>query len=189
MNRERINKLAASYQDGNDRALSELFSAVNPLIEQASLEVEPFVEDFTKFDCRVVRNIEKLLETFDRATQDFYSAVKGVVNQDKARFIRRNSRKRNEDVMFSALEGQSEEDLGLQFEAANTDPEDEIMYRERVTLLAQGDPKKELVLSQWSKGAEDKSISELLAQRYGGLAESHRKFITRFKTDCQTALS
>ncbi|PAE24022.1 hypothetical protein [Bacillus sp. 7894-2] len=188
MNKTKLNELVLAYQNGSELALADLFNAVNPLIERASKEVEPFVDDFTKFDCRVVREIQRQIDSFEYGKHDFLAAVKTIISQSKARFIRRNSRKKDNYVSMVALEGNGDEDLGYQFEADGR-TEDYVMFKERVTLLAQGNPKKETILLQWSRGAEDKSISELLAQLYGGKAESHRKFIQRFKTDCKELLS
>lgn len=187
MNKQKLNGLVLAYQNGDDTALAELFTTVNPMIERASLEVEPFLEDFTKFDCRVVREIKRQIDSFEYGRHDFLAAVKTIISQSKARFIRRNSRKSEGYVSMTALEGDGDENLGYQFESIES-TEHDVFFKERVTLLAQGNPKKQTVLLQWSKGAEDKAISELLAQLHGGKAESHRKFIQRFKTECRNQL-
>jgi len=188
MNKQHLNGLVLAYQNGNDAALNDLFAAVNPMIERASAEVEPFLDDFTKFDCRVIREISRQLKTFDYGRHDFLAMVKVIIQQSKSRFIKRNSRKSEGYVSMTSLEGDGEEDLGYQFES-NANTEYDVEFNERVTLLAQGNPKKKCVLLQWSRGAEDKAISELLAQLYGGKAESHRKFIQRFKTECRNRLA
>ena len=187
MNKQRLNGLVLAYQNGDNMALTELFTAVNPLIERASLEVEPFIEDFTKFDCRVVREVKRQIDSFEYGKHDFVATVKTIISQSKSRFIRRNSRKSEGYVSMTALEGTGDEDLGYQFRS-NESTEHDVLFKERVTLLAQGNPKKQTILLQWSKGTEDKAISELLAQLYGGKAESHRKFIQRFKTECRNQL-
>lgn len=187
MKKHELNSLVLAHQNGDATAINDLFSAVHPLIERASVEVEPFLDDFTKFDCRVLREINRQLSTFEHGKHDFLAMAKTIISQSKARFIRRDSRKRESLVSMNALEGTGEEDLGFQFQSSSN-VEDDISFKERVTLLAQGNPKKQTVLLQWSKGAEDKAISELLAQLYGGKAESHRKFVQRFKTECRARL-
>jgi DNA-directed RNA polymerase specialized sigma subunit len=188
MNKQRLNELVLAYQDGNESAVNDLFQAINPLIERTSLEIERLTDDATKFDCRMIYKLKKLIEKFDATKgHDFLSSAKALITQEKSDFMKRRKRKR-EDVSMSALEGESEEDLGYQFESKEN-TEHDVLFKERVTLLAQGNPKRQMVLIQWSKGADDKSISVMLAHHFGGKAESHRKFVTRFKTECRDRLT
>jgi hypothetical protein len=193
MNKQHINQMVLAYQNGDDTAMSDIFNAINPMIEKASREIEPFVEDFTKFDCRMVKKVQRLIQNFEYGKHDFLAAVKAIISKDKAQYIRRNTRKSEGYVSMTVLEGgnkseEGEESLGYQFKSKDN-TEHDVEFKERVTLLAQGNPKKETILLQWSRGAEDKAISELLAQLYGGKAESHRKFIQRFKTECRDRLA
>ncbi len=189
MNKAQINSLVLAYQNGDETAMANLFDFINPMIEQASREVEPYLDDFTKFDCRVVREIKRLMDNFEYGKHDFISGVKTQISLSKARFIRRDSRKNGNYVSMTTLEGDGGDDnLGFQFKS-NSDVESEVAFTERVTELAQGDPRRETILLQWSKGSEDLAISELLAQLYGGKATGHRSFIKRFKTECRNILS
>lgn len=184
MNKAQVNALVVGYRNGNELALEEIFRMVNPLIENASRIIEKVSDDPTKFDCRVLLKIKKAIE--DPSVKDFGGYVKTIIGNEKSDFLNRRKRKR-EDISMAALEGDSDSDLGYQFES-NEDVEDDVMFKERVALLAQGNSKKETILLQWSRGAEDKSISELLAQLFGGKAESHRKFIQRYRTECRDRL-
>jgi DNA-directed RNA polymerase specialized sigma24 family protein len=185
MNKTQVNMLVADYRNGNELALDEIFRKVNPLIESASRIIEKVSDDPTKFDCRVLLKIKKAVE--DPTIRDFAGYVKTIIGNERSDFLNRRRRKR-EDISMAALEGESDEDLGYQFKSTDN-TEHDVEFKERVTLLAQGNPKKESILQQWSRGAEDKAISELLAQRFGGKAESHRKFIQRFKTECRNRLA
>ena len=188
MEKRKLNQLVVEYQNGNSEVVDDIFKAINPMIEKASRDIEKFVDDFTKFDCRMVTKAKQLIETFDDSRDDFLAIFKTRLTREKAQFIKRNSRKHERQTSMATLEGDGEEDLGYQFKSS-ADVEAEIEFKERVTLLAQGNPKKETILSQWSKGATDTSISELLAQLYGGNAKSHRVFVARFKTECRTRLA
>lgn len=185
MNKSLVNALVVDYRDGNELALAEIFRKINPLIENASRIIEKVSDDPTKFDCRVLLKIKKAIE--DPSIKDFAGYVKTIIGNEKSDFLTRRKRKR-EDISMAAMEGDSDEDLGYQFKSSS-DTEQDVIFKDRVTLLAQGNPKKETILLQWSRGAEDKSISELLAQLYGGKAESHRKFVQRFKTECRSRLA
>ena len=68
--------------------------------------------------------------------------------------------------------------------------ESEVIARKTTTLLAQGDRRKGLILSEWTNGNNaDLDISYVLANVLGGNSESHRKYIQRFRISCQKALS
>lgn len=191
--REKLNRLAASYQEGNKEARDELFRKITPIIEKASSELERFTNNYTEFDCRILLKVKKLVETFDRRRErNFIGIVKTLVDREKTDFIRRRSR-RLEEVSIDAMENpDGEEDLGFQFEdpLARVEEQvlDEELVKEKIALLAKDDPRRKTVLIEWSKGTNNTTISDLLAQIYGGKAETHRKFITRFRTDCQKAL-
>lgn len=189
--KQQLNSLATAYQHGDELALKGLFETLNPMIERASREVENYIDDFTKFDCRVVTEIKRLLETFDEDKHDFLSAAKAVITKSKARYIKRNSRKVERYVSMNTMESPDDggDELGYQFEGRSPDVEEATLFKETVTLLAQGNEKKLVILSQWSKGAEDKAISELLAKQFGGKATGHRSFIKRFKTECRNRLA
>lgn len=187
--REEINSLVVSYQQGSEEALNDLFRAVNPIIEQASNELDRFVIDVTKFDCRVITKVKKLAETFSKERHDFMAAVKAVISNEKADFAKRRSRHLEEiSYEFLAEPDDGEDNLGYQFADYGEDVEEEVIFQEKIALLAQGDSRKEAILSQWTKGATDTSISELLAQQFGGKSDSHRKFITRFKSELRGKL-
>ncbi len=185
MNKSQVNALVQDYRNGNELALDDIFRKVNPLIENASRIVEKVSDDPTKFDCRVLLRIKRALT--DPDVKDFAGYVKTIIGNEKSDFLTRRKRKR-EDISMTALEGDGDEDLGYQFQSKD-DTENYVEFKERVTLLAQGNPKKETILKQWSRGAEDKAISELLAQLYGGKASGHRSFIKRFKTECRNKLA
>jgi hypothetical protein len=185
LNKVLVNELAADYRNGNELALDEIFRKLNPLIENASRIIEKVSDDPTKFDCRVLLKIKKAID--DPNIKDLAGYVKTIIGNEKSDFLTRRKRKR-EDISMTKFEGDGDEDLGYQFESTSN-TEHDIEFKERVTELAQGDPIKETILLQWSRGAENKSISELLAQLYGGKAETHRKTVQRFKTECKARLS
>ncbi|MCY9532927.1 hypothetical protein M5X04_26825 [Paenibacillus alvei] len=67
--------------------------------------------------------------------------------------------------------------------------DDALMVNERIASLAGDDSRRRFVLKAWSEGFYNESeLATLLAQRYGGNARSHCKFIQRFKTECREKL-
>lgn len=189
MNKKELNEAVAAYQSGDESELSRIFETVNPLIEKASEEVAKYEPNFIKFDCRVIKLLQQVIEKFDRDSHDFLSAAKALIDRNKAQYIRRAKKRRQPEVLLSALESTSDDEQGYQFEDVLANVENQVTFQEKVTLLAQGDEKKELILLQWSGGVNDSTIATLLAQRFGGKSESHRKYIGRFKSSCQSKLT
>jgi hypothetical protein len=184
LNKTQVNTLVAEYRDGNELALDEIFRKVNPFIENASMIIEKASDDVTKFDCRVLLKIKKAMD--DPSVRDFAGYVKTIIGNEKSDFLTRRKRKRK-DLSMTSLEGDGDEELGYQFESTSNTVDD-VLFKEQVTLLAQGNRIKELILDQWSKGARDSSISVMLAHQFGGNSESHRKTIQRFRNDCKIRL-
>ncbi|MMZ61827.1 hypothetical protein D1872_239970 [compost metagenome] len=61
---------------------------------------------------------------------------------------------------------------------------------EKIAFLAEGDSRKLAILKAWTYQAlNDSDTAILLAQNYGGNTESHRRYVTRFKSRCQKALA
>lgn len=188
VSREVINEWVRDYKNGNEGAIDGIFEAVRPIIEESSRELEPYVTVFTKFDCSVIKKLRRLAKTFNEGEHDFMSAAKAIILREKADFFKRRS-DIDSEISKELLEGEDEEELGYQFEDVSADVEAEVLYKEKVDLLAQDDERKKVVLEHWTKGASDSSISELLAQLFGGKSESHRKFVRRFRKECQRILS
>lgn len=183
MNKEQLNNLVISYQGGNEEALNDIFRTVSPLVERASEDLEGIVNDVTKFDCRILLKVKNLADDFSEETRDFLSIVKTLISKEKSDFIKRRS-KHLEEVSLEYLETPKENDLGFQLKDPLAGIEDKVLFKEKVTLLAQGDQRRNKILTEWSKGTNDKGVSLMLAHQLGGNPESHRKFITRFKTEC-----
>lgn len=190
MDKTQLNILVASYQGGDELALTGIFNSINPIIERTSRELERFVEDSTKFDCRMALKVKKLIETFDKEKHDFYSAVKAIASKEKADFLRRRSRK-GQHVSMDKLESPEGADVGgYQFRDTRTNTEEEVLLKEKIALLTQGDSRKEIIVSEWSKGVQDdKSIALLLTQQFGGSIHTQRSFLQRFRLKCRSLLT
>lgn len=67
--------------------------------------------------------------------------------------------------------------------------ESEVVAKELTALLAK-DGRTKIILESWTDGNDNiSSISDTLARVLGGNAESHRKFIHRFKDQCHDTLA
>lgn len=190
MDKQKLNSLVVSYKGGNELSLNEIFNTIQPLIEKAVTDISGFVDDTTKFECRMLLKAKRLAETFDeRKHKSFYGAVKAVISKEKTYYLKKKAREcelLSLDLMESS---DGDERAGYQFEDGSANVERDVLFKEKISLLAQGDSRKEIILSEWSKGVkDDKSIAMLLAQQYGGSIETHRSFLYRFRTKCQSLL-
>ncbi|MBU5266242.1 hypothetical protein [Virgibacillus proomii] len=82
-------------------------------------------------------------------------------------------------------EDNSKEDI--EFEPLDTlaDVEADVLNKETINLLAEGDRQKKVILEAWSLGNTNNSlISRALADALGGNPESYRKSVNRFKKRC-----
>lgn len=188
MKSSHLNSLVDSYQNGDELALVGIFDAVNPLIEKASSELELLVDNYAKFDCRIVMKVKRLIETFDIDKHDFLSAVKAIIGNEKAFLINRSKNKPARISKEKMEEGRDGE-VGIELRSQYISVEDQVIFREKITLLAQGDERKTIILNQWLRGATDVSISQLLAQRFGGEVNTQWVFLKRFKKKCQRILA
>lgn len=88
---------------------------------------------------------------------------------------------------FSELTSSNNDDDEIIFEPEDVlaDVEGEMLQKEMITVLADGNHRKELILKLWSCGGYNGvEIARMLAHTFGGNPESHRKTITRLRTDC-----
>lgn len=95
--------------------------------------------------------------------------------------------------LFASVSHEDEEGQEIDYE-----PEDvlanvassELELRETVTLLAKDDQRRNTILTEWMNGnTNDVNIAGILADTLGGKAVSHRKYIQRFRIECQKQLS
>lgn len=68
--------------------------------------------------------------------------------------------------------------------------DDDLITKEKIARLAANDPRKLAILTAWTyECINDTETAAMLAQRFGGNSESHRKYIQRFRTACQENLA
>ena len=96
-------------------------------------------------------------------------------------------------MLFNELESnEDEEGQVIEFEPLDVlaNVESEVIRNETIALLAEGDRIKSMVLQSWSDGNDNNaSISRTLASTFGGNAESHRRAVNRFRTECRKQLT
>lgn len=161
-------------------------------IHSVSDRIRGRVVDQTLFEDRCIKRVGGYL-IGDTSRTENRRYVDRLINEVAAEAVRRN--KREEAELFSTLiadEEEGEEVPEIEFDPIDVlaNVESEIIAKETVALLAEGDLKKEFVLQSWADGVSSVlEISRSLARSYGGNVETHRKSVNRFRTFCRTELS
>lgn len=195
MDNEQLNSLAIKAKNGDWLSMWQLKGYFHSYIAQLSDTSRNHISSQEKFEDECFKLIEETVSRFDSSRGNFRQLV---VNSFKRRLGRMRSRYREKleryDVEFVPLrcrtstdeDGFQEYDVEDRLAAV----EAKILLNEKIASLAGSDPRKMAILNTWATSTiTDTLTADLLAQAYGGKAESHRKFVTRFKSQCQTALA
>lgn len=83
-----------------------------------------------------------------------------------------------------------DEDLTYEPEDLEVDIENDLILKETVALLTQGNRRKEIIVEAWLNGIYNTSkISRMITELLGGKDSSHRIFIQRFTKECLTKMT
>lgn len=150
-------------------------------------EVSRLVENTEKLEENIYKQLQKY---FEHEVHRTWKRIKYLIDREvkKAR-----ERFGLESRTFSEIAVTSKDGSELVF-----DPEDELALISRnveakedikkVISLATDDRKK-IALNGLMDGDTVTQVSETLERHFGGNTETHRKFITRFRKDCRSAVN
>ncbi|MFN2748059.1 hypothetical protein ACINLE_06940 [Bacillus sp. z60-18] len=160
-------------------------SGAIPYVVREAEKLAHLIPDFTSFEQECYQAIGYALERYVDNGREKKVLIQRTIKQVKARVLK-NRRSRNE----VAIEAINEEGTVWEPEDVSENVVGKVLLKEKVALLAQGDPRRTLILDTWIRGCtNDTDISTLLAQRFGGNARSHCRFIQRFRAHCQSQLT
>lgn len=186
MKKEQLNMLATSAQKGCVHSRDRILSYFTPIIRRESQRIWYLVKDETFFEAECYKHILQAIKHFNPRKGDFISLAMSNIFRKRREHICRYSIGR--DTLLPLDHGEVSILETLKDDLA--DVPKKVLLNEKVALLAEGDIRKRLVLNEWMKGcADDSSIAAFLAKRIGGKKESHRRFITRFRTSCREILA
>lgn len=160
--------------------------AIVNLVEQASRSIWHRIPDVTSFEHTCYVNIGKELAKGN--VKSVIAMAKYYISRAIARHIKRTKYVRFKSVEEMASETEKHEDaMGYEPADVLANVESGLEIKEAITLLAKGDRKRKLILTEWANGStNDSELSDTLASVFGGQARSHCKFIQRFRIECQT---
>jgi len=196
VNEEKLNILVEEFRDGSEEALNTLCKMFLPVIQWHSEQIWHKIENQTEFECRCLLKIKKALANFDRHKGSFRSLVTNIIMREKYDFLARRKRKISDVVSLDEpLTDHEGNQAYLEVVDVLADVETSILSNhglmEKVALLAKGDPRRLAILKAWSEGeTNDLQLAKELACSFPEVSESgHRKFIQRFRIECQKRLA
>ena len=164
------------------------FPEVVRLVENASRQIWYKVKDETSFEYICYRNIGKAL------VEDDVKSVTGlayIIISKAAGWCIKNRPREKFSYIEDLAHNPDEEDVRIEVLDELADVESEVMANEMVAFLAEGDQRNEMILNAWKYGEFNFSaIAKDLAESFAGTkAESHRKHIQRFRSECERVLA
>jgi len=189
-----LNILVERYKTGDGAALNSLFEMFAPIIEKHSEQIWYKIDNQAEFECRCIRQIEKALHNFDTKRGKLKTLIVGVILKEKADYLARRTRKLVPITLDKPIYIDKDGDeVEFEVEDVLANVEDGIIEREsvneKVALLAKGDSRRMAILNAWADGEfNDLELSRVLAHSFGGQENTHRKFIQRFRIECQERL-
>lgn len=191
MDDKKLNTLAAKVKSGEKDAKWQLIHHFTGLIYKLSdknsrkLKQESFENDCFNSIIRAARHFNPERASFRTlATRSIYRTL----SKHKERY----KQYLNGSTVCS-LHGliESEEDLPIADETVDVEKSliTKMLVQEGIALLAEGDPRRVAAIEAWMEGYKNTTeLAARLSQYFGGSTASNRKFITRFKAECQKAL-
>lgn len=174
MKSEKFNRLVLAAESGAIK-----------YVTMESERIAHLITDMTSFEQRCYEKIGKALEKFADNGRQKKALIQRIIKQERSYFLKEHSLR--DEVAIEAI---NEEATVWEPEDTLASVEGEVLLKEKAALLAQDDPRKTLILDTWIRGCtNDTEISTLLAQRFGGNARSHCRFIQRFRSNCQRELT
>ncbi|WP_154059174.1 hypothetical protein [Bacillus paralicheniformis] len=160
-------------------------SGAIPYVVKESERLASIVPDFTSFEQECYQVIGRTLENLADNGREKKALIQRLIRETRHRFMKNRSKR-----FQVSIEELSEGESIWEPVDVLADVEGEVLLKEKIALLAQDDPRKKTILEIWNRGCtNDSEISSLLAERFGGNPESHRKFIRRFRLHCQDQLT
>ncbi|WP_260853799.1 hypothetical protein [Bacillus sp. WP8] len=157
-----------------------------PYIHHESERIAGSVPDQTSFEQRTLLSVGYWLDRYRENGRDKRALIQRIIKRESITYLKQTKR-------AAALSIEGMRDAGnVSWEPKDVlaDVESEVLLKEKTALLAQGDLRKEMILTNWSRGCTNNTeIAMLLAQHFGGNIEGYRKYIQRFRLKCQRELA
>lgn len=189
--KEQLNILALKAQRGDTYAMWEIKSHFHNTVHRLSEANRNRIVNQSSFEEGCFKIIESTVLRFNpergELPQLVMNFIKRRLGQESSRY-----RKKTKDYVIEQLSYDMSDDgySEIQLEDDLAIVDGNILLNERITGLAAGDPRKLAILISWTESDYCESDTALLlAKQFGGKSETHRKSITRLRTQCRKALA
>lgn len=163
------------------------------LVEKASRRIECKLHDVTSFEYTCYTNIGDALLT-QKEIRSVEALARHIINKAIARHLRKSKYKA--PIYLESLSRSDEDGNETHYEIVDVSADveqdviDRVLNTEKITLLAQGDMRNMTILNAWINGmTNDRELSFVLADEFGGKSSGQRRYIQRFKNRCREQLS
>lgn len=192
-----LNNLANMFKKGDKNALDDLCKKFLPLINRHSESIWYQIESQVDFECRCLIKIKQAIQNYDPDKGKLTSLVTNVIIKEKRDFLARRKRKHGDIISMDKPLYIESDGTEVKFDVQDVlaDVENEVVEQhsvnEKVALLAKDDSRRLAILKAWSEGENnDLKLAKELATAFPQVAETgHRRFIQRFRTECQKRLA
>lgn len=196
MKEVQLDSLVENFKRGDEKSLETLFKLFYPIVERHSRKIWYLIEKETEFECRCILKIKTALNNYNPKQGNLKSLILNVVIREARDFLARRRRKiENPISLDEPLETKDGSEIYLEVPDVLADVENDLnktdLLNEKIALLAKGDPRRKAILKAWMEGENnDSKLAKELAISFPNTAESgHRRFIQRFRTECQKQLA
>lgn len=161
-------------------------SGAMPYIHHESERIAGSVPDQTSFEQRTLLSVGYWLDRYRENGRNKRALIQRIIKRESITYLKQTKR-----AAALSIEGMRDEGkASWEPKDVLADVEGAILLKEKTALLAQGDLRKEMILTNWSRGCTNNTeIAMLLAQHFGGNIEGNRKYIQRFRLKCQRELA
>jgi len=192
-----LNSLVERYRQGDSVALDELCRKFIPVITKHSESIWYKIESQVEFECRCIKKIKVALENYNPSRGKLSSLVINVIKKEKNDFLSRRKRRHGDIIsvdkpLYTDKDGN---EVTLDIQDVLADVEKEVIesdsLNKKVALLAKDDSRRLAILKAWIEGeTNDLILAKELATTFPDTAETgHRRFIQRFRIECQKQLA
>lgn len=193
MDNEELNSLVVLARSGDIDSAWKVKSMFHSYIHSLSDINRNDIDSQASFEADCFKSIDYAISQYEESRGNAYPLIVSKITERLTQRGIRSQRKRR-GITLTEIPTVRDEDTGRKtedlLEDTSAPPYADIVLKEMIALLAEGDPLKLAILNEWAAGEFNKSrISVLLAQNFGGNPESHRKQVTRFRSHCQTTLA
>ncbi|MEV2914935.1 hypothetical protein ABNB74_16810 [Paenibacillus larvae] len=187
MDKSKLNTLALKAKLGCEESLWKIKAELIGEIHKMSNHNWHSIRNEAKFEESCFTRIDSAVRAFDPRKGNFYNLAMFKINS-----CLKESRKRFSEtpVVISLSEKRSEIELESTVIDDSAVIDDGLMVNEKIALLAEGDPRKEMILKLWASGIDEtKYIARVIAKNCGGKISSNRTYTHRFRARCRKTLA